>query len=88
MNLDCLTQEKLLARLEALRADMAIQRSILVQGATQISERDRTVKMDIKFVAAQLRDYEDMERRILALLGLCSATPPIRHIRTYSTRGY
>ncbi|HEU4804361.1 MAG TPA: hypothetical protein VFS91_00875 [Nitrobacter sp.] len=77
-----------MALLETLRADMSMRRSLLVQGVTQVAERDRNMKIDIKFVAAQLRDDEEKERRILAQLGLCETPPMVRHIRTYSTRGY
>lgn len=83
-----LTPEQIQARLDELRATILLQRSIVSSGATQVSERDRHLKTDVKFVATQLKDNEDLEQRLLAMLGECSAPPMIRHIRTYSTRGY
>jgi hypothetical protein len=83
-----LTPEEIQARLAEVRATILVQRSIVSSGVTQVAERDRNMKTDVKFVAEQLRDNEELERRLLALLGECSAPPMVRHIRTYSTRGY
>lgn len=83
-----LTPEEIQARLAEVRATILLQRSIVSSGVTQVAERDRNMKTDVKFVATQLRDNEELEQRLLALLGECSAAPIIRHIRTYSSRGY
>lgn len=82
------TPEEIQVRLAEVRATILFQRSVVASGQTQVAERDRSMKTDVKFVASQLRDNEDLERRLLALLGECSAPPMVRHIRTYSTRGY
>ena len=83
-----LTPEEIQARLIEVRATMLLQRRVVAEGLTQVSERDRSMKTDVKFVASQLRDNEDLERRLLAMLGQCEAPPMVRHIRTYSNRGY
>ena len=83
-----LTPEEIQARIDALRATIALQESIVASGVTQVAERDRNMKTDVKFVAGQLKDNLDELNRLLALLGQCAAPPMVRHIRTYSTRGY
>ncbi|OPH81890.1 hypothetical protein [Nitrobacter vulgaris] len=46
-----------------VRATILVQRSIVSSGVTQVAERDRNMKTDVKFVAEQLRDNEELERR-------------------------
>lgn len=83
-----LTPEQIQARIDALRATIALQEGIVASGVTQVAERDRHMKTDVKFVAGQLKDNLDELNRLLVLLGQCAAPPMVRHIRTYSTRGY